>query len=127
MTAQHNDDEEEAPLDPAMARVRKKMIRLLVISMSIMMIGLLSVFGAIIYKIGSNGKEEETSTAGSEIVPGVKSSLELPAGATIRSMSLDGLNVLLQLELPDGTRQLLVYGINDQRILATITVEQEGG
>ncbi|MEM7463874.1 MAG: hypothetical protein AAF362_14470 [Pseudomonadota bacterium] len=124
MTVQQNDDEEEAPLDPAMARVRKKMIRLLVISMSIMIIGLLSVFGAIIYKIGSNGNDEEQVTAGgAQIEPGVDSSLELPAGATIKSMSLDGLNVLLQLELPDGTRQLLVYGINDQRILATITVE----
>ena len=124
MTVQQNDDEEEAPLDPVMARVRKKMIRLLVISMSIMIIGLLSVFGAIIYKIGSNGKDEKQAIAGStQITPGVNSSLELPAGATIQSMSLDGLNVLLQLELPDGTRQLLVYGINDQRILATITVE----
>ena len=124
MTVQQNDDEEEAPLDPAMARVRKKMIRLLVISMSIMIIGLLSVFGAIIYKIGSNGEDEEQATTSSaQITPGVNSSLELPAGATIKSMSLDGLNVLLQLELPDGTRQLLVYGINDQRILATITVE----
>lgn len=124
MTVQQNDDEEEAPLDPVMARVRKKMIRLLVISMSIMIIGLLSVFGAIIYKIGSNSKDEEQATTSSaQITPGVNSSLELPAGATIKSMSLDGLNVLLQLELPDGTRQLLVYGINDQRILATITVE----
>lgn len=124
MTAQYNDDEQEAPLDPAMARVRKKMVRLLVISMSIMMIGLLSVFGAIVYKIGSGGKEDETVTgAASKIEPGIESSLELPAGAKIKSMSLDGLNVLLHVELPGGSRQLLVYGINDQRILATITVE----
>lgn len=124
MTAQYNDDEQEAPLDPAMVRVRKKMVRLLVVSMSVMMIGLLSVFGAIVYKIGSNGKDDEAvSATGSKIGPGIESSLELPAGAKIKSMSLDGLNVLLHVELPDGTRQLVVYGINDQRILATITVE----
>ena len=54
-----NDLDEEKPLDPAVERVRRRMLRLMVISIGIMMTGLMAVLGAIVYKIGSYGEEAE--------------------------------------------------------------------
>jgi len=54
---QENDTDEEQPLDPAMERVRRKMVRLMVISIGIMMVGLMAVLGAIVYKIGGSGEQ----------------------------------------------------------------------
>ena len=50
-------EEDEKPLDPAMENVRKKMVRLLAISLGVMMVGLMAVLGAIVYKISGGGKE----------------------------------------------------------------------
>ncbi len=54
-------DAEEQPLDPAMERVRRKMIRLLAVSIGIMVIGLMAVLAAIVYKI--NQPVSEVATA----------------------------------------------------------------
>ena len=54
-------DGEEQPLDPAMERVRRKMIRLLAVSIGIMVIGLMAVLAAIVYKI--NQPVQEVATA----------------------------------------------------------------
>jgi hypothetical protein len=124
MTIQQDEDEQEPPLDPVMERVRTKMVRLLAISIAIMMAGLVAVLGAIVYRIGPGSKQETGSVVSQvPINPGVKARLDLPDGAKIQSVSLDGSNILLQLELPDGSRQLLIYGVNEGRVLGSIAVE----
>ena len=47
--------EDEAPLDPAAARLRRKLVRLLFVSGGIMMLGLIAVFAAIVYKLNEGG------------------------------------------------------------------------
>ena len=49
-------DDTEAPLDPAAARLRRKLVRLLFVSGGIMMLGLIAVFGAIVYKLNQGGR-----------------------------------------------------------------------
>src|SRR6478735_1566643 len=44
--------EEDAPLDPAAERLRRKLVRLLLVSGGIMMLGFIAVFAAIVYKVG---------------------------------------------------------------------------
>ena len=46
------DTEEDAPLDPAAKRLRRKLVRLLFVSGGIMMAGLIAVIAAIVYKLG---------------------------------------------------------------------------
>lgn len=124
MTVQQDDEEQEPPLDPVMERVRAKMIRLLAVSIAIMMAGLVAVLGAIVYKLGAGGKQETGSAVSRDpIESGVEARIDLPDGAQIQSVSLDGTNILLHLEMPDGSRQLLIYGINEGRILGRIAVE----
>jgi hypothetical protein len=50
MSQINEDDLEEKPLDPEMEKVRRKMVRLLAVSIGIMFIGLMTVLGAIVYK-----------------------------------------------------------------------------
>jgi hypothetical protein len=50
MSQVNQDDLEEKPLDPDMEKVRRKMVRLLAVSIGIMFIGLMAVLGAIVYK-----------------------------------------------------------------------------
>ena len=54
-------DGDEQPLDPAMERVRRKMIRLLAVSIGIMVIGLMAVLAAIVYKISQPVLEVATA------------------------------------------------------------------
>lgn len=58
---------EEAPLDPAAERVRRKMVRLLAVSIGIMFVGVFAVLAAIAWQLG----EATTSslTRGDLIVP----------------------------------------------------------
>jgi hypothetical protein len=108
--------------DRTSAQLRYRSLRDGVIA--IMIAGLVAVLGAIVYKIGSGDKQESGSTVSRvPIEPGIEGRLDLPEGAEIQSVSLDGSNILLHLELPDGSRQLLIFGLNEGRILGRIAIE----
>ena len=49
------DTDDDAPLDPAAERLRRKLVRLLLVSGGIMMLGLIAVFAAIVYKLSERG------------------------------------------------------------------------
>ena len=51
MTNPNFTDEQEAPLDPAFEKVRRKMVRLLVISSSVIILGLMAVVFSIVYRV----------------------------------------------------------------------------
>ena len=64
MTAIEPDDQEEKPLDPAMESVRRKMVRLQIVSGAIMFVSLMAVFGAVVYKaMHSEAKEAASAVA----------------------------------------------------------------
>ncbi|MEM8551251.1 MAG: hypothetical protein AAGF45_02655 [Pseudomonadota bacterium] len=48
------DDTGEAPLDPAMERVRRKLVRLLFVSSSVMMLGFAAVIVGVFYRVSQN-------------------------------------------------------------------------
>jgi hypothetical protein len=124
MTA-NGDTETEQPLDPATEKVRQKMMRLLLVSIGIMMIGLMAVLGAIVYKIGSGEKRAvaDGGNAGVPVEPGFEGRLDLPDGAEIQSSDLDGDRVLLGLRLADGRRELVIYSLSDSRVVARIALD----
>lgn len=119
------ENDEEKPLDPATEKVRKKMVRLLVVSIGIMMVGLMAVLGAVVYKIGNPSPRLDASGGGSlaPVDPGTEGSIDLPQGAEVSSSSLDGDNVMLQLRLADGKRQLVVYSLSRNRIIARLSLD----
>lgn len=124
---------QEPPIDPAMERVRRKMVRLLAVSIAIMVIGLMAVLAAVIYKINQAPDTAETATAQSDI-PGqaaatdgsaqkteplalVESQLELAPGTRLLSQSLSGDLVSLETLLPDGGTEIMIYDYRHSRFV----------
>jgi cytoskeletal protein RodZ len=118
--------EDEQPLDPAMERVRRKMIRLLAVSIGIMVIGLMAVLSAIVYKI--NQPVENAATPVRSDVSGQQLSdaaageaITLNPGTRILSHNLADNTLSLETRLADGTRQILIYDIPSKRVVARIS------
>ena len=105
MTSYDSDD--EAPLDPAAERLRRKLVRLLLISGGIMMLGLIAVFGAIVYKVKASGEGAGRLTASSP----VEANIAIPPGYRIVATALDGNRALLTLAAPDGSTSLLLVDL----------------
>ncbi|WP_128291066.1 MULTISPECIES: hypothetical protein [Afifella] len=82
-------DDDEKPLDPAAERVRRRLVRLLIVSFGTMVLGFVAVFGAIVYKLGLLGAPAGTGPSVAEV--------RLPAGSTVTSAALDGDNILLRI------------------------------
>jgi len=121
MTSPHFDDrDDEAPLDPAAERVRRKLVRLLVVSFGIMVLGLGAVIAAIVYKIneGNDDPAMPAAQAGRlDAQSAIAGSIDLPAGARIVSSSLDGDRALIAIALPDGAMQLVVIDLPSGNII----------
>ncbi len=106
------DDEQEKPLDPAVERVRRKLVRFVAINLGLLFLALMAVVVAIVYR--ASRVEEPVPAAVSELPrPADGTVLEgeiaLPRGARIVSHALSGGVISLQLELPDGGRSILLY------------------
>lgn len=132
---------QEPQLDPAMERVRRKMVRLLIISIAIMVIGLMAVLAAVVYKINKSPDTAESETAQSDIpgqkpgvdgsgkpltgadgklaepLPMVESQLELTPGTRLLSQSLSGNLVSLETLLPDGGTEIMIYDYRQSRFV----------
>ncbi|MGI9356281.1 MAG: hypothetical protein ACR2PF_14110 [Rhizobiaceae bacterium] len=110
-----NDDHDEEPLDPQVEAIRRKMMRLLMISSGTMMIGLMAVLLAIVYKV----------TSGTSSVPvAAANEIALPENAAIIDTALSGDRIMLTLKMPDGSREIRVHSA-DGKLSATYSISEE--
>lgn len=123
MTNLEPDDQEEKPLDPALESVRRKMIRLQIISAAVMVVSLMAVFGAVVYKtMRPAAKPAGQATANIPSDAPVAVTALLPAGFTVQSTALSGNQVLFYGTLVSGQRQAVVFDYGIGRIVATISL-----
>lgn len=94
------DDPAEIPVDPATERVRRKMVRLLAVSIGVMLIGVMAVLAAVVYRVN----EPRAGT----VPQGASVPFVLPAGTEILESNLSGDSILLRVEGPDGAGEILV-------------------
>ncbi|MEM9331787.1 MAG: fimbrial protein [Pseudomonadota bacterium] len=115
------DDLDEQPLDPVMERVRKKMVRLMVISIGIMMVGLFAVLFAIIYKFNNPTDESAREVAR---VPGqvTEINLGLPSDARILSTVIEESKLVIDVEVSGNKRQLIVVDTNTGQLISRINL-----
>jgi hypothetical protein len=117
-------DQEEKPLDPAMESVRRKMIRLQIVSGAIMFVSLMAVFGAVVYKTMRAPAKEPAAVA----APGVPSdspistTVSLPLGFVIESTALSGGQIMFYGKTFDGVMKVLVFDIKAGRTVADVTI-----
>ncbi len=93
---------EEAPLDPAAERVRRKMVRLLAVSIGIMFIGIFAVLGTIVWQMS------EAATPG--IATGT---LTVPAGFSVVETAIGTDTIALRGTDPDGRMRVLLFDADD--------------
>ena len=79
------------------------MARLVVVSGGIMMLGLIAVFAAIVYKLGQPAGAGDAFAART-----VEAPIALPRGARVVAADLDGNRALLTLETEAGSTLLLI-------------------
>jgi hypothetical protein len=109
-----HDEDDEAPLSPAAERLRRKLIRLLVVSGGIMALGFIAVFAAIVYKLGEGGRgAAEQLSAESPL----QADVIIPAGYRIVAIALDGERALLTLEAPNGSSELLLIDLESGAVV----------
>ncbi|ALE03054.1 hypothetical protein [Bartonella ancashensis] len=123
------DPEQEAALDPAVERVRKKLMYLMISFVSITLILILAVLAAIIYKILVPQSEKILKTPAhtdphsihKKIPQIAQYTIPLPKGAKIISQSLSETALVLRIIMPDGQTKLIVYNYYTGEILATFS------
>lgn len=96
----------QQPLDPQVEWIKKRMIRLIVISSLIMIIGLLAVFFAIVYKVDKiddsfENVEVENTT-----------NIKLENVKKIIETSIDNENIMFRIIANDGKQYILIYKNN---------------
>jgi hypothetical protein len=101
------DDAPDAPLDPATERVRRKMVRLLAVSIGIMFIGVMAVLFAVVYRVGGEA----------QLAEGAEVPLMLPAGAMILEAGMDGDRLFVRVSA-EGGEELVVYDRNSGAVLS---------
>lgn len=114
-------EEDEKPLDPAMEKVRRKMIRLLGVSIGVMMAGLMAVLFAIVYKMNSGADKPVASAASSGSIADA-GEISLPDGAYMNGHSLSGDRLALDVTLKGGAREILIFDMAQQKTIARYAV-----
>ncbi|NKK99403.1 hypothetical protein GFM02_14250 [Rhizobium leguminosarum bv. viciae] len=125
MTAIEPDDQEEKPLDPAMESVRRKMVRLQIVSGAIMFVSLMAVFGAVVYKVMHSEAKETASAITASGVPSdapLAATVSLPLGFKVQSTSFSAGQLLFYGETVEGKNKALVYDLRTGRTVADVTV-----
>ena len=89
----------DEPLDPQIERIRRKLSRLILVGIGTLLVGVLAVFGAVLYR-----------SAGSGSTPVARGDLRVPLipGAELLDASLAENGLLLRIAMPDGSTQLVV-------------------
>lgn len=115
--------QEEEPLDPAVEAIRVKMVRLLMVSGGIMMLGLMAVLAVIVYKV-SGGEGEAVDIAAPATGPARSGYMGIPKGANIVSAAPDGQGLLVTLRKADGTYVIQRHNSAGQ-LVATYSIIEE--
>ena len=123
-----NDDQEDKPLDPVMENVRRKMMRLQLVSGGIMLLMFMAVLAAIVYKINTRESKPEaavSSSANGLAVPSdapVKATATLPDGFAVSAVSQSGGQILFYGVMADGARKAFLFDIAAGRTVAEIAI-----
>lgn len=115
------EDTEEKPLDPAVERVRKKLVRFVAINLGLLFLAVMAVVGALVYKTrtpapANTVQSEVQVPAPSEAGP-ARAELVLPQGSRMLSYALSGNRISIEAELAGGERAIFVFDAADGRMV----------
>ncbi len=113
--------DEKAPaaaMDPVMEKLRRKMVRLLAISIAVLFVGLIAVLSAVVYRTGGG------EGRGGADAPTLEATIPVPAGARVVSVTAgEGDRAFLLIETATGGQQLLVVEAGTGRVVSRLSLE----
>ena len=122
MTNPNFPDEEEKPLDPAVEKIRRKMVRLLFISSSVIVVALMAVLGSIVYKANRNSAASlAQAPAPSNAGIAARQAILLPKGFALETTTVDG-NRIWFMGTTEGRHVMIVHDIATGGTLTEIDV-----
>ncbi|KQY11211.1 DUF6476 family protein [Rhizobium sp. Root482] len=124
MSTRKPDEQEEKPLDPVMENVRRKMIRLQLVSAGVMVVMLMVVLGAIVYKLTRPSDRDQPQPAAIAVPSDapLAAIAVLPAGFVVSDVALSGGQILFYGADTGGESKAIVFDIAAGRIVADISV-----
>lgn len=127
MTGPHVDEEGDKPLDPAVERVRKKLVRFVAINLGLLFLALMAVVGALVYKARTVAPAVPAIASDIPTPAGAPLSgdIVLPTGAKIVSQSISGNRIAIDAELSDGGRAIFVYDIAAGRMIGRFAIKAQ--
>ena len=122
-------DDSPTPIDPAFEKVRRKMVRLLALSIAVLFVGLIAVLSAVVYRSADRPPEAASAAAGGsrEIAVGTLAPITLPEGASISETALDASHALLRIALATGGEELVVIDLRNGEVVSRHPIRIEGG
>jgi hypothetical protein len=93
------DKEEEKPLDPAAERLRRKMVRLMAVSIGTMFIAVFAVLFAIVYKMNNAADTAKM----------VEADIKIPETFVVESVDVDGDLVIIYAKAPQNGAKILFF------------------
>ena len=108
----------DAPLDPHVEAVRRKMVRLLVWGGGVMALGFAALVVAVVYRLNAG----DGSSASIVATPPVSATIALPEGAEVTGTAVSDARIALTLRLPDGRRLIRVHDTRG-RLVVQYTLE----
>lgn len=124
MAGPYADEDQEKPLDPAVERVRRRLVRFVAINLGLLFLALMAVVVAIVYR--ANREETPPAVAGELPAPaegGVRrGEIALPAGARVVSHSISGNRLSIDAELVEGGRSIFVFDIAENRLVGRFDI-----
>ena len=105
---------EDEPLDPKVEAIRKKMVRLLLVSGAIMMIGLMTVLIAIVYKLNQSSAPAIAQTG----------TISIPSGGEIISTAKGDGKIMLTVRGADNQVSILIFDESGQLVSKLAVNEQ---
>ena len=122
-----DDEDQEKPLDPEVEKVRRKLVRFMAINLGLLLLALMVVIAAIVYK-SRKAPPANPPLAGDIQVPAgepLAGDIVLPVGAKVISQSLSGNRISIDAELADGSRAIFVYDIAERRIIGRFAIRNK--
>ncbi|MBT9369435.1 hypothetical protein [Rhizobium sp. CSW-27] len=122
------EQQEDEPLDPVLENVRRKMVRLQLVSGGIMFISLMAVLIAVVYKVRSQPAPVPaavTASAGFSVPADqpLSATVHLPPGFAVQSVSQSGSQILFYGSI-NGVRKVMIFDLSVGRVIADLTVAE---
>lgn len=124
MANQHIDKQvdQDDPLDPAVERVRRKLVRFMAINLGLLFLAVMAVVLALVYRASQTPPEEEIAASGPFAE---QAQIVLPAGARILGHTLDGNRMMIDVELPGQQRAFFLYDLAQGRMAGRYEVTEQ--